>query len=173
MIVILIGYMASGKSTFGRILAKKVNYNFIDLDDFIEEKENKSISVIFKDKGEIYFRKAETQYLNHILYTEDDVVLSLGGGTPCYGNNMHMILNNSKAKSIYLKASIPTLVERLNKEKSKRPLIAHIETDELLTEFIGKHLFERSQYYSQAEQVISTDNKSEKDIIEALIFQLF
>ena len=86
---------------------------------------------------------------------------------------MQTILNSTNTISIYLKASIPTLINRLKGEKSKRPLIAHIETDELLTEFIGKHLFERSQFYNQAQVTITTDNKKEDDIIEELIFQLF
>ncbi|MFD0991095.1 shikimate kinase [Mariniflexile jejuense] len=173
MILILIGYMASGKSTLGRILAKKLNYEFLDLDDYIEANENTTISNIFKLEGEIYFRKKETFYLKKLLESKTNLVLSLGGGTPCYSNNMEMILNANNAKSIYLKASIPTLIARLKNEKSKRPLIAHIETDELLEEFIGKHLFERSQYYSLANATLSTDNKSEKDIIEELIVKLF
>lgn len=173
MILILIGYMASGKSTLGRILAKKLNYEFLDLDDYIEANENTTISNIFKIEGEIYFRKKETYYLKKLLESKTNLVLSLGGGTPCYSNNMEMILNANNAKSIYLKASIPTLIARLKNEKSKRPLIAHIKTDDLLSEFIGKHLFERSQYYSLANATLTTDNKSEKDIIEALIVKLF
>lgn len=173
MIVVLIGYMASGKSTLGRILAKKLNYNFIDLDDFIEKGEQTAISEIFKSKGEIYFRKKETQYLNHILKNKTKLVLSLGGGTPCYGNNMDAVLNCKHVVSIYLKASIATLVKRLKKEKSKRPLIAHIQTDDLLAEFIGKHLFERSRFYNQSEYIISTDNKTENEIVENLILKLF
>ncbi|MFG6688022.1 shikimate kinase [Mariniflexile sp. HNIBRBA6329] len=173
MIVILIGYMASGKSTMGRILAKKLNYEFLDLDDYIEKKESSTIKDIFKLKGEIHFRKLETQYLSELLATKTNLVLSLGGGTPCYSNNMDVILKAPNAKSIYLKASIPTLIERLKNEKGKRPLIAHIETDELLAEFIGKHLFERSQFYSLANVTLATDNKTEKDIIEELVLQLF
>ena len=173
MILVLIGYMASGKSTLGKVLATKLNYNFIDLDDYIEEKEKNSIKDIFETKGEIYFRHIETNYLKGILSSKNNLVLSLGGGTPCYSSNMQAILDAKNAISIYLKASIPTLVERLKIEKSKRPLIAHIETDELLIEFIGKHLFERTPFYNQAEVTISTDNKKENDIIEELIFQLF
>lgn len=173
MIVVLIGYMASGKSTLGRILADKLNYTFIDLDDFIEENEKKSIKEIFKSKGEIYFRGLETASLKGILSEKDNVILSLGGGTPCYGNNMDAILNSNNVTSIYLKASIATIIDRLKGEKGKRPLIAHIETDDLLAEFIGKHLFERSQFYNKAKITVSTDNKTEKDIIEELIFKLF
>ena len=173
MIIVLIGYMASGKSTIGRVLAEKLNYSFIDLDDFIEEKENATISDIFKTKGEIYFRKKETHYLNDLLNTKSRLVLSLGGGTPCYSNNMETILKANNTVSIYLKALIPTLISRLKTEKGKRPLIAHIETDDLLTEFIGKHLFERSPFYSQAETIVTTDNKAENEIIEELVLKLF
>ncbi|WOD43599.1 shikimate kinase [Hwangdonia lutea] len=173
MIVVLIGYMASGKSTFGRILAEKLNYDFIDLDDYIEEKENTSISDMFTLKGEIYFRKKETQYLTHILQNKKKLILSLGGGTPCYSINMETVLNSKDVVSIYLKATIPTLVSRLKNEKAKRPLIAHIKTDDLLAEFIGKHLFERAPFYNQADKVILTDNKSEIEIIEDILLQLF
>ncbi len=173
MIVVLIGYMASGKSTLGRVLAKKMNYDFIDLDDYIEEKEQLQVSDIFKSKGEIYFRRIETMYLKELLDKKSKLVLSLGGGTPCYSNNMETLRENNKVKSIYLKASIPSLVARLKNEKSKRPLIAHIETDELLAEFIGKHLFERSQFYNLSEVTITTDNKTKEDVIEALVLELF
>ncbi|MEN3324792.1 shikimate kinase [Mariniflexile soesokkakense] len=173
MILILIGYMASGKSTLGRILAKKLNYEFLDLDDYIETNEKSTISDIFKTDGEIYFRKKETHYLRELLESKNNLVLSLGGGTPCYSNNMELILSANHTKSIYLKASIPTLITRLKNEKSKRPLIAHIETDELLAEFIGKHLFERSQFYSLANTTVTTDNKTESHIVEELILQLF
>ena len=173
MNVILIGYMASGKSTIGKILANQLHYDFIDLDDYIEKKEQTSIVNIFKSKGEIYFRKLETAYLKAVLKDKNNVVLSLGGGTPCYGNNMDVILNDTNSKSIYLKTGIPALVSRLKNEKSKRPLIAHIETDDLLTEFIGKHLFERSQFYNLAETKITTDNKTEVDIVEELLLNLF
>lgn len=172
MIVVLIGYMASGKSTLGRILAEKLKYEFIDLDDYIENKEKSTIGDIFKKKGEIHFRTLETENLKEILGVKNNLVLALGGGTPCYSNNMELVLNKKNAKSIYLKASIPTLISRLKNEKSKRPLVAHIETDAMLTEFIGKHIFERSQFYSLANFTVTTDKKSEKDIIEELIFEL-
>lgn len=173
MIVILIGYMASGKSSLGKLLSKKLNYQFIDLDHFIEEKENMSVSEIFKTKGEIYFRKLESVYLKNIIEDSNNLILSVGGGTPCYSGNMDTILKAKNVKSIYLKASLESLVKRLNRNKSKRPLIAHIETDALLNEFIGKHLFERSQYYELADIKITTDNKTKKEIVKELISSLF
>ena len=164
--------MASGKSTLGRELAVKLNYDFIDLDDYIEAKENTSVSNIFKTKGEIYFRSIETKYLKALIENDHNLILSLGGGTPCYGNNMEMLLNTPHVKSIYLKASIPTLVARLKNETCKRPLIAHLATDEQLTEFIGKHLFERTQFYAQSQLTLLTDNKGSVTIVDEIMRQL-
>jgi shikimate kinase len=163
MKIVLLGYMASGKSTIGKQLAKNLFINFIDLDDYIEDKEKMTVSTIFKEKGEIYFRQIEHQYLKEILNSDEKLVLSLGGGTPCYANNIEFI-NTSSAVSIYLKSSIKTLVERLLKEKSKRPLVASLD-DEKITEFVAKHLFERRFYYEQANFVLSIDNKLPTDIV--------
>ena len=173
MILVLIGYMASGKSTFGKKIAKKVNYDFLDLDNFIEDKEKMSVSRIFKSKGEIYFRKKETEYLEELLNTKDNVVLSLGGGTPCFKNNMALILACNNAKSVYLKASISKLVTNLGKCENKRPLVAHIKTVDALTEFVAKHLFERTPYYSESEIQIVTDNKTKEEVVDEIILKLF
>jgi len=173
MIIVLIGYMASGKSTIGRILANKLDYDFIDLDNYIEKKEGQSIVDIFKTKGEIYFRKKEALHLSKIIAVENNFILSLGGGTPCYGNNMNILLDNTNVTSIYLKASIGALIERLENEKSKRPLISHLKTQDELGEFIGKHLFERTQFYSRANFTVVTDNKTQDEIIEKTILKLF
>ena len=172
MIIILVGYMGSGKSTIGKKLSETVNFEVIDIDDYIQLKENMNISQIFKTKGEIYFRKMEYIYLKELL-TKHNIILSLGGGTPCYGSNMDAILNAEDAHSIYLKSSIPNLVNRLKSGKCKRPLIAHLKTDDELTEFIGKHLFERSFYYSQSNLTIVTDGKSIDCIVEEIVASLF
>ncbi|QTD37829.1 shikimate kinase [Polaribacter batillariae] len=166
MKIVLLGYMASGKSTIGKKLAKKLYLNFIDLDEYISEKEKMSISEIFSTKGEIYFRKIEHEYLKEILNSDEKIVLSLGGGTPCYANNMDVILR-SNAKSIYIKASINTLVERLLKEKSKRPLVANLE-NEKITEFVAKHLFERRFFYEQANYSVATDGRDVSEIVTEL-----
>ena len=164
--------MGSGKSTIGKQLSKALEFDYVDLDLFIETKEEMSIPELFKTKGEIYFRKIETLYLKNILELKDTVV-ALGGGTPCYGNNMQLITSAGNAKSIYLKASIATLVERLQTEKHNRPLISHLKTEEELTEFIGKHLFERSQFYSQSDVKVAIDKKSINDIVETIVMELF
>jgi shikimate kinase len=173
MKIILMGYMGSGKSTIGLQLANILGFTFVDLDAYIEAKESSSIPELFKSKGEIYFRKKESSYLKELLNTNESSVIALGGGTPCYGINLQLILETDNAKSVYLKLSIPSLVKRLELEKSKRPLISHLKTQEELTEFIGKHLFERSPYYSQANEIIIADEKSVDDIVEAIILKLF
>lgn len=173
MIIVLIGYMASGKTSIGKKLAEKLKYNFLDLDDYIEDKENMSVSDVFKKKGEIYFRNQESLHLKALLQSESNTILSVGGGTPCYSGNIDVILSTENVKSIYLKASLPTLVNKLMKRKATRPLIAHIETKEDMTEFIGKHLFERLPFYNQAEIQVVIDNKTKDDVVEDIILKLF
>lgn len=165
--------MGSGKSTVGKILADKLSYKFIDLDDFIEVKEGKTIAKIFESSGEIYFRKAETKYLSQILNDDDNIVLSLGGGTPCYGNNMSIINDCEKVVSVYLKTSITAILSRIRNEKDKRPLVSHLKDEDELTEFIGKHLFERAPFYSEAKHTLTTDNLPVNDIVEAVVVKLF
>jgi shikimate kinase len=94
-------------------------------------------------------------------------VLSVGGGTPCYANN-HLFLKEKEVISIYLKTSVEELSKRLLQSKAERPLIAQMNEDEL-KEFITKHLFDRSYYYHQAQHFISTDNKSEKEVVQEII----
>ncbi len=164
MKIILLGYMGSGKTTIGIQLARKLFLNFTDLDDFIEEKEQQSIKEIFKQKGEIYFRKIEHKYLKQFINENESYVLSLGGGTPCYAGNLDLILKDKKSLSFYLRGSIPTLFKRLSENKFKRPLISDLSDDQL-TEYIAKHLFERSLFYDKATHKISIDNKDIQEIV--------
>ena len=166
MKIVLIGYMASGKSAVGRELSQILAYPFLDLDDYIELKEGKSISAIFADDGEIYFRAIEANYLLELLSNEDDLVLSLGGGTPCYGSNIDVILE--KSISYYLKTSIQTIHSRLMHEKSKRPLVASISKDGL-QEFIARHLFERRSFYERANYQVTTDNLTITEVVSQLV----
>ena len=166
MHIILLGYMASGKSTIGKQLSKKLGIPFLDLDTYIYEKENKSVSEIFSQNGEIYFRKKEHEYLMEVLENQQDFILSLGGGTPCYANNIELILNKNSI-SIYLKASIQTLSNRLLKNKNLRPLVAFLEDDQV-PEFIAKHLFERRFFYEQARKVVVIDQKSVSEIVDEI-----
>jgi shikimate kinase len=164
MKIILLGYMGSGKTTIGIQLAKKLFLNFTDLDEFIEEKEQKSIKEIFEQKGEIYFRKIEHKYLKQFIKENESYVLSLGGGTPCYAGNLDLILHDKNNLSFYLRGSISTLFKRLSENKFKRPLINDL-CDNQLTEYIAKHLFERSIFYDKATYKISIDDKEVQEIV--------
>ncbi|KQT25852.1 shikimate kinase [Chryseobacterium sp. Leaf405] len=170
MIISLVGYMGSGKSHISKILSDKLNFKLIDLDKDISRRNKLTIPEIFEKKGEIYFRKLEREALEEILASEENVILSLGGGTPVYYNNMEIINHNSK--SVFLKASVGTLAERLSKQKEKRPLIANID-EENLPEFIAKHLFERNQFYSKAQYNVNTDNREPEDIVNEIIEKLY
>lgn len=166
MKIVLLGYMGSGKSAVGKELAEIVSVPFIDLDTYIEEKEKMPISDIFEAKGELYFRKLEKHYLEKLLKEEAGKVLSLGGGTPCYYQNMETIAEH-KSKTFYLQASVGTLVRRLLSEQDKRPLIAHLNPEEL-PEFIGKHLFERSSFYRKAQHIITVDDVTIAEIVKKI-----
>ncbi|MFT4644568.1 MAG: shikimate kinase [Planctomycetota bacterium] len=165
MKIVLVGYMASGKSSVGKVLADNFGYSFIDLDEYIEYKEAASITEIFTQKGEIYFRIKEIEYLKEILSLEKNIILSVGGGAPCYGENMKLI--NDTATALYLKASIKTLMDRLNKEKKNRPLVANLSLEKM-SEFIGKHLFERAYFYEQAKFIVKIDDRTIEEIVEEI-----
>lgn len=170
MIISLVGYMGSGKSHISKILSEKLNFKLIDLDKEISRRNKLTIPEIFEKKGEIFFRKLEREILEEILASEENVVLSLGGGTPAYYNNMEIINNNSQ--SVFLRASVGTLSERLSKQKEKRPLIANI-SDEDLPEFIAKHLFERNIFYGKAQFHITTDSREPEEIVYEIIRKLY
>lgn len=170
MIISLVGYMGSGKSHISKILSEKINFKLIDLDKEISRRNKLTIPEIFEKKGEIYFRKLERETLEELLATEENLVLSLGGGTPVYYNNMEIV--NLNSKSVFLRASIQTLSERISKQKEKRPIIANI-SDENLSEFIAKHLFERNEFYSKAQFNIITDSREPEDIVNEIIEKLY
>ncbi len=170
MIISLLGYMGCGKTHISKRLSRELNYDFIDLDTAISRKNKLSIPDIFKQKGEIFFRQQERAVLEEILATRKDGILSLGGGTPAYYNNMEVINQNSV--SFYLQTSVPILNERLLRQKHKRPLIARIP-DEDLPEFIAKHLFERIPFYSKAQFTINTLGRESDAIIAEIISRIY
>ncbi|MBN8623023.1 MAG: dephospho-CoA kinase [Flavobacteriales bacterium] len=165
MIISLIGYMGSGKSHIAKLLSDRLGIKLIDLDKEISKKNKMTIAEMFQKKGEIFFRRQERALLEEIVATEDSCILSLGGGTPAYYNNMELINQNSE--SIFLRTSIKNLTERLLKQKHKRPLIANI-SDQDLPEFIAKHLFERNIFYNKAKYTVNTDDKTPEMIVEEL-----
>ncbi len=155
--------MGSGKTTIGKLLSNKLKISFLDLDEVIEQGLEDSISNIFNGKGEIFFRKKEHEYLTDVLSKKEKLILSTGGGTPCYSGNMETMLNLAD-HVFYLKVSIPGLVKRLLLEKEHRPLIKNIDNGEL-PEFIGKHLFERNNFYLKANHIIDCDDKDPETLV--------
>lgn len=164
--IALLGYMGSGKSAIGSALAGELQLPFFDLDTLIEETTGASVQKLFAKKGELFFRKQEAEILEEFLNTNDQFILATGGGTPCYGNNL-LFLEKNEVFTLYLQTPIPVLAQRLKKEKAHRPLISHLDDHELL-EFIGKHIFERSAYYTQAKHHISCGEKSVDQIVDEI-----
>lgn len=161
--------MGSGKTLVSKELSILNNFKIFDLDTEISKQNNRSITEIFKEKGEIFFRKTEKEVLEKILSTEKNIILSLGGGTPCYYNNIDSI--NEKTISVFLKTNVKNLAQRLSSEKDKRPLIQNISNEDL-PEFIAKHLFERNPFYNQAKITINTDSLSAREIAEEILTQI-
>ena len=162
----MLGYMGSGKSLLGKGLADRLGLPFGDLDTLIESEVGMAIPEIFEKKGELFFRKTEHALLKKVLDSGGPLVLSLGGGTPAYAGNMDLV-TRATPHSFYLQHSIPSLVQRLEKEREQRPLIAHLPPEELY-DFIGKHLFDRIPFYTRATHTIACDGKEPEAILEEI-----
>lgn len=144
--IILIGYMGSGKTTVGRALAKELGLPFYDLDWYIESRMRKKVSQIFAEQGEEEFRRIERNMLHEVAEFED-VVISCGGGTPCFFDNMDYM--NSQSQVVWLKATPEVLHKHLLMGKGDRPLLKGKTPDELIA-FIHEQLQQREPFYSQA-----------------------
>ena len=166
--LILMGYMGCGKSALGPLISSQTSLPFIDLDKYIENREKSSISDIFNNNGEIYFRKKERFYLEQVFLKQSPFVISLGGGTPCYFDNIDYLNLKEDAVSIFLKTSPKELVLRLYKDKDHRPMISHLQSKQELEEYVAKHVFERLPFYEKAKITIDTDNKSIETIVEEI-----
>ena len=147
MTIFIVGYMASGKTTFGRALARETGMQFIDLDFYIEQRFRASVRQIFAEKGEEEFRRIEREMLREAGEFEDTVV-SCGGGTPCFFDNMDYMLQ--RGKTVWLTASPECIVRRLVANNSKRPLMAGKSPEEIAAE-VERGLAARHPHYSRAE----------------------
>lgn len=145
--------MGAGKTTLGRALAKELNLSFIDLDCYIEERFCKTISQIFAEKGEDEFRRLEQRMLHEVAEFED-VIISTGGGTPCFFDNIDYM--NSKGVTVYLDVPVERLLERLKIARQKRPLIRE-KSDEELRAFIIEQLEKRGPHYRRAQHTFLAD----------------
>ncbi len=144
--IILIGYMGSGKTTLGKALSKETGLMFYDLDWYIESRMRKTISELFAEKGEEGFRKVEYNMLHEVAEFEG-VIISCGGGTPCFFDNMDYL--NQQGDVVYLKATPETLYKHLQMARVERPLLKGKSQEELI-DYITTHLQEREPYYQQA-----------------------
>jgi len=145
-IIYIIGFMGSGKTTAGKKLASLLGWSFIDLDKEIEEHEGKAIPGIFSEKGEDYFRVVESHLLRN-LKSGTDTIISTGGGTPCYSDNMDIMLKSGL--TIYLKLTPSQLRSRLSESKGNRPLIKDLDQEKLLY-FIETKLADREKQYNRS-----------------------
>ena len=166
--IILVGYMGSGKTTVGKALSKETGMMFYDLDWYIESRMRKSVSQIFAERGEEGFRKIEYNMLHEVAEFED-VIISCGGGTPCFFDNMDYL--NQQGDVIYLKATPETLYKHLLMAKIERPLLKGKSSEELIA-YITEHLKERSPFYEKARHILDVNVLDEYDKIQTSVASL-
>lgn len=160
--IFLVGYMGSGKTAMGKLLAKQLGFAFVDLDNYIEGKFRRTIAQIFEQDGEDSFRAAEQKYL-HEVAEFDDIVVATGGGAPCFFDNMDYM--NENGTTIYLKMDVDQLLQRLLASKSSvRPLISNKSPEELKV-FVEENLKKRERFYGCAKYIISG---SDEEIVQQI-----
>ena len=164
----LIGYSGAGKTTLGRAFARSTGLDFIDLDWYIEQRFHTDIQTLFATRGEEGFRRIEHNLLHEVGEFEN-VVISCGGGTPCYADNIDYML--SAGATIYLKASEETLFRRLRVALGSRPLLAGKSDDEL-REAIRQACTERQRYYGRAKYMIDSDLLEDRAEIAGTVARL-
>lgn len=166
--IYLIGFMGSGKSTLGRKIARALNYDFYDLDNYIESYAGQSVSALFQSRGESHFRDLETECLAH-FNNKKHIVLATGGGTPCFHDNLKVMLQH--ACCVYLKMTEGALFQRLHQAVPKRPLLLG-KSEEQLRDFIHETLLQREEIYMQSHIIIDGINISTAALIGILKHKL-
>jgi len=151
--IFLIGFMGAGKTTIGKELSSQMNLSFIDLDHFIENRYHKTIRQIFEEKGEDAFRDMEQKTLREVAEFEE-VVISTGGGTPCFHQNM--LFMNEKGTTVYLKVSIEELIKRITLHKNVRPVLQGLSGNELNL-FVEEIIAKRNPYYEQSHIIFNAE----------------
>ena len=168
MRIFLVGFMGAGKSVVGRRLAKSLNLSFYDLDEEIESHYKMSVSAIFQKYDEACFRKLETSVLESFA-NKDNFVLSCGGGTPCFGENMAFM--NSIGTTIYIKLSTDELVGRISSSYHKRPLTEG-KSDEELASYVDAMLKKREPFYSMAKITVDASGTDKETLVEKILLVL-
>ena len=151
--ILLIGFMAAGKTTLGRALAHDLGLQFIDLDHYIENRYHRTVSQLFAERGEEAFRQIERNMLREVAEFED-VIIATGGGTPCFFDNMEYM--NAQGITVFLNASVDVIHTRLTSARVQRPLVKGKSAEELRT-YISQMLDKRMPYYSQARHTFCAD----------------
>lgn len=165
--IFIIGYMGCGKTTFGKALSATTGIRFIDLDFYIEQRYHASVSEIFGRYGEKGFREIEKEMLHEVAEFED-VIISCGGGTPCFFDNMeHM---NNHGTTLWLQATRECLFSRLIRKREKRPLLAG-HTDDEIREIIDSQLRLREPFYSAAKVIWKGDSLEDRRQINENVSQ--
>lgn len=157
--------MGAGKTSVGKVMARKLGLNFYDLDFFIEERFRRKVADIFAERGEEGFRKIEYNML-HELAEFEDVVIAVGGGTPCFFDNMDYM--NSKGITVFMNASPEIIVRHLKISHTVRPLLQQKQGQELI-DHISHHLEQRLPYYEKAQYTINVDTLDSFEKIDQLV----
>ena len=163
--IVLVGYMGSGKTTVGKALSKETGMMFYDLDWYIENRMHTTVSKLFTERGEEAFRKIEYNMLHEVAEFED-VIISCGGGTPCFFDNMDYL--NQQGDVVYLKASPDTLYKHLLMAKVERPLLKGKSPEELIA-YITEHLKERAPFYEKARYTLDVNVLDDYDKIQTSV----
>jgi shikimate kinase len=165
MRIYLIGMMGSGKSTVGKKLANKLNYDFYDLDDLIESKIGMTIANFFEKEGEEKFRLLEQETLRE-TFSFENAIIATGGGAPCFFDNMAEI--NKNGVSCYLQAEVGVLLSRLKGAIDQRPLIKSLGSEQKIREYLENLLDKRASFYRQANKIVPAIDVSAEKLMEAL-----
>lgn len=167
MRIFLIGFMGAGKTHWGKQVANRMGLPFYDLDELVVAHEGKSIADIFTENGEEYFRMCEKQMLEELVEKEDSMIISCGGGTPCFFNNIDFMKRYGIV--VWLNTHVEVILQRLMKERMHRPLLKDIKDEDLRNHIIRK-LNERRMYYEQADVIIDKeDTISMNDFIQTVL----
>ncbi len=163
--IIIIGYMGSGKTTVGHALSQELGLPFYDLDWYIETRMHRTVKQIFDEKGEEGFRKIEHNMLHEVAEFED-VIISCGGGTPCFFDNIDYI--NRQGETVYLKCTTDVLYKHLKMGKTVRPLLLNKTPDEVKT-FIEAQLKQREPFYAKAKHIVDVSLMDNKEKIKTTV----
>lgn len=166
--IFLTGYMGAGKTTLGKAFARSLNIPFVDLDWYMEERFHKTVGELFAERGEAGFRELERNML-HEVGAFENVIISTGGGAPCFFDNMDFM--NHNGKTVFLNVHPDVLFRRLRVAKQQRPILQGKE-DEELKEFIIQALEKRAPFYSQAQYVLDADELEDRSQIEKTVQRL-